>query len=343
MKFVLKLSLLLGLVLGCAGFWSYRWLENWGTKPYTVTQDVVVDLEKGMRLTELATALKNNGVIDNDQIFRIFVRLHKNYAKFQAGKYRFELGAVTPLQVIQKFSDGEIYVPVILQFTIPEGFTLQQISARLEAQKLGTKSEILSLFQNKAWIKELGIDAPTLEGYLYPATYQYTKMPTLKEVVQDMVQTFWERLPKDYINRVKAKKFSLHQAVTFASLIELETMHDDEKTQVSEVIWRRLKAGEPIAIDAALIYGIKDYRGDIKWSHLRDAKNPYNTRIHKGLPPGPVGSPDSSSLEAVLNPTEKGYYFYVLKPNGEFRHHFSTSLSEHNRYVKLLLDAEKKK
>ena len=110
--------------------------------------------------------------------------------------------------------------------------------------------------------------------------------------------------------------------------------------KISEVIWNRIKKGEPLGIDAALIYGIKNYQGDIKWKHLRDKKNKYNTRIHKGLPPGPIGAVSKVSLEAVLNPTAEGYYYYVLKA-GTTRHNFSKSLAEHNKFVKLLLNEQR--
>ena len=108
---------------------------------------------------------------------------------------------------------------------------------------------------------------------------------------------------------------------------------------IAEVIWSRLSKNEPLGIDAAVIYGIDGYQGDIKFAHLRDAKNPYNTRIHRGLPPGPICSPAVSSLKAVLNPTKSGYYYYVLVPGELKRHHFSRSLDEHNKHVQELIRA----
>ena len=137
------------------------------------------------------------------------------------------------------------------------------------------------------------------------------------------------------------KGLALHQAVTFASLIEAETLHDDERSKVSEVIWRRLKDNAPLGIDAALIYGIPDYAGDLKTAHLNDAKNRYNTRIHRGLPPSPIGNPSAKSMAAVLTPSDQGYYYYVLIP-GSDRHHFSRTLKEHNEHVRNLVNAYKR-
>ena len=156
-----------------------------------------------------------------------------------------------------------------------------------------------------------------------------------------MVETFWNRLPEDYVAQLESLGLSLHEAVIFASLIEKETAIEDEKPKVAEVIWNRLKRKDALGIDAAVIYGIKDYDGQIRWSHLRDRKNPYNLRIHRGLPPGPIGAVSVSSLQAILEPTSEGYYFYVLKVNSGGRHHFSKTLKEHNLYVQKLVRHQK--
>ena len=98
-----------------------------------------------------------------------------------------------------------------------------------------------------------------------------------------------------------------------------------------------------MAIDATIIYGIKDYSGNLTRRHLRDAGNPYNTRMHSGLPPTPIGSPSIKSLLAVLNPSNKGYYYYVVDVKKGNKHHFSTTLKEHNRYVRELVRHSKRK
>ena len=106
---------------------------------------------------------------------------------------------------------------------------------------------------------------------------------------------------------------------------------------IAEVIQSRLKNGEPLGIDAAIIYGIPDYDGDIKWKDLKNANNPYNTRLHRGLPPTPIGAASRSSLEAILNPTKLGYYYYMLDSADHTRHVFSTTLGEHNALVNKFL------
>ena len=209
------------------------------------------------------------------------------------------------------------------------------------ANRVGSYDELWKLAHNKKFLAKLKVKAPNLEGYIYPATYKFLKRLNGKEVFSEMVETFWEKLPPNYLERIKAKRLSLHKAITFASLIEMETSHEDEKNMIAEVIWSRLKNREPLGIDAALIYGIENYKGDIKWKHLKDRKNKYNTRIHKGLPPGPIGAVTSSTLESLLNPTSKGYYYYVLIA-GTTRHHFSKTFKEHNKHVKLLLKQQRR-
>ena len=331
------------VALGAILFWvSLRDLNSWSLDSKDLDSDIIVHFPRGTKLTELGVVLEREGLVSSALRFNIWVRLRGDYARFQAGNYKFIKGKIAPTTIIETMIKGEAYVPLVLQITIPEGFNTRQIAARLEGLGLGTKAEILKLMISERLLDELKVEAPSIEGYLYPATYNYTAMPNARTVLSDMVQTFWNRLPPNYLEDLRTVGLSLHQAVTFASLIELETLQEDEKAKVSEVIWRRLKARDLIAIDASLIYGIKNYKGDITWQHLRDATNKYNTRIHRGLPPGPIGSPSASSLTAVLKPTTAGYYFYVLIPDGKERHHFSKSLSEHNRYVKLLLETTSK-
>lgn len=330
------LSLVVALVL--LGLYE---LHRWANAPQASVEEQMVHLNRGTRLTELAGTLESLGLIDSALRFKVWVRLQGDFSAYQAGSYRFK-GEIAPVAIAETMKSGEIFTPVVLKFVIPEGFTLEQTLRRLAAKGVADYAELSRLAHDRELIRSLKIkDAKSLEGYLYPATYSFTVMPSPRGVLAHMVEIFWSKLPRNYAERVRELGLTLHEAVTFASLIEKETQVNDENPKVAEVIWRRLKAGEPIGIDAAVIYGIKDYRGDIKWKHLKDRSNPYNTRIHKGLPPGPIGSVSRSSMAAVLNPTDEGYYYYVLKADSNGRHHFSKTLEEHNRYVQRLLESQK--
>ncbi|MCX6116420.1 MAG: endolytic transglycosylase MltG, partial [Proteobacteria bacterium] len=324
------------LMVCLAAVFSINFLNDWATKPLKIETEVIVELTPGSSIKKLSLTLMDNNLIDNDILFQAWMRLNGGYQRFQAGKYSFS-GDITPKVIKDKMQRGDTYKPVALSVSIPEGFTIRQLNERLSAKKVATLDELNFLVRDQSFIKSLGISSKTLEGFIYPATYSFEVMPTAKEFYSKTVATFFEKLPKNYEDRIKLKGLSLGEAVTFASLIELETMQESEKPMISEVIWRRLKKKEALGIDAAIIYGIPNYSGDIKWSHLKDAKNLYNTRIHRGLPPTPIGSPSISSLEAVLNPTDLGYYYYMLDSSDRSKHLFSKSLNEHNANVKKYL------
>ncbi len=341
MKFLFKLLSLLALLAGAAGSGGYFWLMQWAHESVDVGPEKIFDFKPGTTLGGLASQLSQEGLVSRAAFYHFFVRFEGNYKRFQAGKYRFA-GRVAPADVSAAFVKGEVWNPVVLTITIPEGFTLKNVTERLAANGVGHIVELQNLCTDKGFLQSLKVPAATLEGYVYPATYSFHEMPTGMQALEQMVKTFWQNLPKDYEKKVEAKGLTLAQAVVFASLIQMETRLDEEKSLISEVIWRRLKDKAPLAIDAALIYGIPDYAGDLKWSHLQDAKNPYNTRIHVGLPPSAIGAPGVQALEAVLTPSNFGYYFYVLMPDLS-RHHFSKTLAEHNLHVKKLLNSTKSK
>ncbi len=333
-------SLILSAALLLAGRYGWQRIERWGTEPIQLSEPKVFNVPRGTSLQALAATLQREGLLTNKELFRVWVRLFADYSRFQAGLYRLE-GSVSPQQIADVISRGDIYTPVVLELTIPEGFTLKQIAARLAGNELGTEEEFFALAQNKEFLRSLKIEADSLEGYFYPATYRFSKMPSIEEVIRHAVQTFWKKLPDGYEAAIAELNLTLTEAVTFASLIELETAHEDEKPFVSEVIWNRLNNNEALAIDASIIYGIEDYRGNLTRKHLQDRSNPYNSRVHPGLPPTPICSPSVSSLEAILTPSKKGFYFYVLDPTQGNRHHFSKTLREHNIYVRKLVKAQR--
>ena len=325
------------VMLGCAAAFVFlALLDEWSARPVNLAGEVVIELKPGVGLRTISSTLENKGIVDSKTFFMALTRLRADYTKVQAGSYLFK-GSVTPSDVLKKMMAGDIYIPVVLQVSIPEGFTLKMLNERLAAKNVGKISELEKLVSDVKFIRSLGIKANSLEGFTYPATYNFEALPDGREFYKKTVKTFFEKLPGDYEAEVAKAGLNLTQAVTFASLIELETMREEEKPLIAEVIWARLKRGEPLGIDAAIIYGISNYDGDLKWKDLKNAKNRYNTRIHRGLPPGPIGAASRSSLVAVLNPSKLGYYYYVLDSNDPTRHLFSKTLAEHNSHVRRLV------
>jgi UPF0755 protein len=336
MKIIIKIilagacALLLGVVA------SFQYLSSWSTEKITLPGEQLLELRPGAPLKQLAAQLENKQLVTSRLNFWLWTRFNHDYQNFQAGTYLLK-GEVSPQDIRDKMIRGDVYIPLVLQVTIPEGFTLKMLNMRLATKNVGKLEHLSRLVRDSTFIRSFGLNTRSLEGFTYPATYSFDKMPSGEEFYRKTIKTFFDNLPQDYEENVKALGLSLSQAVTFASLIEMETMQEDEKPMIAEVIWSRLKKGEPLGIDAAIIYGIPDYDGDIRWRDLKDAKNPYNTRIHRGLPPTPIGAVSRSSLEAVLNPTKLGYYYYVLDSTDQTRHVFSKTLSEHNALVKKFL------
>ncbi|MCB0333514.1 MAG: endolytic transglycosylase MltG [Bdellovibrionales bacterium] len=334
----------LGMILlfGAAAIIGYFQLQDWSKEPFPLSRPATISFPRGTPLLFLSGQLEKKGLVSSAALFRVWVKYFSDFTKFQAGQYRFE-ESVSPEMIARTIIDGDIYEPVVVQITVPEGFTNAKIAARLEALNIGDQNEILDLMNDPIFLKEHLIPSSSTEGFLYPATYNFTVFPTSKEVLTKMVDTFWERIPEEYEVEVKEKGLTLTEAVTFASLIELETRVEEEKPKVAEVIWRRLHSNVALAIDASIIYGIDSFDGNLRWKHLKDKSNPYNTRVHRGLPPTPIGSPSLSSLLAVLHPSNEGYFYYVLDLEDGTHHHFSKSLQEHNSHVKKLVQEQKKR
>lgn len=321
---------------------SAFYLQRWTQAGIPLSAEVLVEFPARTNLATLAANLEQAGIVSSALLFRLYVRWHGNFQKFQAGNYRIVDRSISPAQLVEKFTQGDIDAKLSLSLTIPEGFTLRKIIVRMVAHGIGDKASNLQLASDKKYLHNLKLgNAATLEGYLYPATYHfYQQQPTAREVFTAMVGKFFSMLPVDYEQRAAEMGISLYEAVKIASLIEVETGHDDERERIAEVIWQRLRKKIPIGIDASVIYGIADYRGNLTRRHLRDRSNLYNSRVHRGLPPTPISSPSLASLLAVLNPTDEGVLYYVLIPDGSRRHHFSKTLREHNIHVRRLVSAQ---
>lgn len=341
LQFVFYALAVLGIIAASL-LLGYQELERWGQRSHALSDSLEIELHRGTSLTKFSQELREGGVIANDWIFRLWVRFFSDYRKYQAGRYLFS-GKISPAQVDETIRSGDIYEPVVLEVAIPEGFTAKQIFERAEQLGVASTATLLEETKNPILRREFPmLPNGSLEGYLFPATYRFTEFPTAQEFVKTLVRTFFERLPLNYEEDLMKRGFTLHEGVIIASLIERETLQDDERVIVSEVIQNRLAKDAALAIDASIIYGIPDFDGNLRRRHLQDATNPYNTRKHKGLPPGPICSPSTTSLTAVVHPTELGYWYYVVDADDFSKHRFSHTLKEHNRNVSAFWKAKKK-
>lgn len=273
------------------------------------------------------TILKNAGIIENRFPLILLGRLTMKDRKIKPGYYNLS-ASMTPLQIFDKLVKGEA---IFYTITIPEGFAMEDIKLKLKTTKL-INEESWKLVYDKNFLSSLGINAPSLEGYLFPETYNFAKGTEPTTVLKTMVQKLRENYDKTLIERAKELGMSENEVLTLASIIEKETFIDEERPVVSAVYHNRLKKNMRLQADPTVVYGIRTYMQSITKEDLR-RKTPYNTYVINGLPPGPIASPGIKSIKATLYPTKASYLYFVSKNDGT--HHFSKTNEEHSRAVML--------
>ena len=288
---------------------------------------VIFAITPGETFDPLTSRLEAEGVIADPAKFKILARIKGYDKKLKAGE--FELSStMTPNQILDVMVNGKSYLH---RLTIPEGFTARQIADEIAAQGLGSSDEFLKLVTDPRTAARLGIDAQTLEGYLFPDTYFFPKGVNPTAIAEKMVDHFKEEFRPEWYERAREMKFTVNQVVTLASIIEKETGDAAERPLISSVFHNRLKRHMRLESDPTVIYGIKKFDGNIKRRHLK-TPTAYNTYIIRGLPPGPIASPGRASIEAALYPAQTNYLFFVSKK--DHTHYFSTTIAEHNKAVR---------
>jgi UPF0755 protein len=285
----------------------------------------VITIREGMSLKEVAGSLKGNGIIANKDLFMLWTRLLGNSRKIKAGEYLLNSG-MAPVRVIEILTRGII---ITYPVTVPEGFSIEQIGDILAANGLADKKLFVSLAHEPGVIKKYGISGPSLEGFLYPDTYQFGKGLPPSLIIDVMVKRFWE-IVGPYMDRIKGLKMTVEEVITLASIVEKETGTAEEMPLIASVFLNRLRNGMRMESDPTVIYGMNDFTGNLTRKDLLES-TPYNTYVIRGLPPGPISNPGLASIKAVLYPAETDYLYFVSKNDGT--HYFSSSLEEHNRAV----------
>ena len=285
----------------------------------------VITIREGMSLKEVASALKGNGIIANKDLFMLWTRLLGNSRKIKAGEYLLNSG-MAPVRITEILTRGII---ITYPVTVPEGFSIEQIGDILAANGLADKKLFVSLAHEPGVIKKYGVSGPSLEGFLYPDTYQFGKGLPPSLIIDVMVKRFWE-IVGPYMDRIKGLKMTVEEVITLASIVEKETGTAEEMPLIAGVFLNRLRNGMRMESDPTVIYGMNDFTGNLTRKDLLES-TPYNTYVIRGLPPGPISNPGLASIKAVLYPAETDYLYFVSKNDGT--HYFSSSIEEHNRAV----------
>lgn len=316
------------LLVGAGGAAAYLWLA-W-TQPYKnfPAEGVFLTVPHGASCRAIARILKDNGVIRSELAFRLYCRRHRRQT-LQAGEYFFD-HAVTGRDVFDTLAGGRVYVKSV---TIPEGYTMFDIAALLDKEGVLSRDTFLAFARDASQIQDLAPGARTLEGFLFPATYQFPHRPAPQDVTAAMVRKFREAWAQLNANAALNGR-SLGEIVTLASLVERETPKADERPLVAAVFTNRLRLGRGLQCDPTVIYALQlvgRYNGTLTSADLR-FDSAYNTYRYRGLPPGPIGNPGIESLRAALAPANVDYLYFVANTQGG--HFFSKTLEEHNRNVR---------
>lgn len=315
------------IAFGAVGL-AYHHLMSWAEQPKTVPgKEKLFTIPTGQGLRQTSRALEQEGLISNALRFTILVRLEKQDKRLQAGEY-FLSTAMTPKQILGQLVKGRVH---LYRVTVPEGFNLVQIASAVADAGLAPEADFLAATRDPQIAKDLGIDAETVEGYLFPDTYYFPSGMQSKTIIATMVKQFQSAFSPEWKTRAKALGMRVHEVVTLASIIEKETGAPEERPLISSVFHNRLKKGMRLETDPTVIYGIPDFDGNIKRRHL-ETYTPYNTYKIKGLPPGPIASPGKAAMQAALYPAQSDYLYFVSKKDGT--HQFSATIKEHNAAVR---------
>jgi UPF0755 protein len=285
-----------------------------------------VEIPNGTPFNQVANMLEKEGVITGSRKFRWLAWLQGIEKEIKAGDYTFRTG-MKPSEVIDMLVEGR-YATIAV--TIPEGFTLAQIARIFQEKGLGQEETFLALSVDPQCIQSLQIEGNSLEGFLFPDTYQFRKGMGEDAILRELVGRFKQVYSDTYRKRADELGLSQTEVVTLASIIEKETSDPSERYIIGAVFHNRLKKGIPLQSDPTVIYGIKDFDGNLTKEDLQ-TKTAFNTYLIKGLPPHPIANPGEESIRAALYPSQVNYLYFVSKNNGT--HHFSATLEEHNRAV----------
>jgi UPF0755 protein len=275
---------------------------------------------------DVARYLEREGVIRSPLGFLVLATLRGTARSLKAGEYEIPRDANT-VQILKFLEEGKVLQHPIL---LPEGGTIRELARSLESNGLASAQDVLRVSHDRHFLRTLGIEAPSLEGYLFPDTYHFFKGLAIEEMLARMVNRLREKITDDVRKLAQARGLTLHQLLTLASIIEKEAVVSDELPLISAVFWNRLNRDMPLQADPTVQYALGKERQALTRDDLQ-VDSLFNTYRVNGLPPGPIASPGKAAILAALNPAKVNYLYFVSR--GDDRHVFSTTLDQHNSAV----------
>jgi UPF0755 protein len=323
-------TLVLILLLAAAAFAGFLWYSIEKPLGKIPSGGIFVEIPHGVSQRTAARILKKNGVVRSSIAFELYARRHPKRAP-QAGEYFFD-HPLAGKEVFWKLANGDVFEQ---PFTVKEGDTIFDIAHNLEAADYMKAADFLNAARDASQVQEFAPGAKSLEGFLFPATYNLPHHPAPADLTAMMVRKFREAVQQVAPDRLDPQTpgTPLLSVVTLASLVESETPKPEERPIVAGVYSNRLHKGMLLQCDPTVIYALKqadEYNPPLLLKNLR-FDSPYNTYVHSGLPPGPIGNPGESAIRAALAPSTTDFLYFVANTQGG--HFFAATLAEHNKNV----------
>jgi len=293
--------------------------------PRNAQDFIEVAIPRGATLQAVAETLAARGVVPSTQLLRFYAKVSGRERAIQAGTYRFPAGA-SVRDVLDQLGSGRS--PEV-RIVVYEGETLRETLSSV-GRALDLDSGRLRVAASDSALRdELGVTAPTLEGYLFPSTYFVPVDAEPLDVIRQMTRAFQQRWKPEWDARLDSLHMTRQEIVTLASIIEGEVRYGPDRPYVSSVYHNRLERGMRLQADPTVAYALGERRRLFEHDYL--VRSPYNTYVVDGLPPGPIGAPSTASIVAALYPTHTNFLYFVARPDG--RHVFSRTYAEHRRAV----------
>ncbi len=312
-------TVVMPVVLVITGVWLWREIGGQGAEAARV-----VRIPKGSSMGAAADSLARAEVIDSRRLFRLYASTTGRSRAIKPGAYQFAKHA-NYSEVLDALVSGRGIMHTVM---IPEGYDVRDIAPLLARVLSVSEDSVRAAVADTAWRRRLNVPAPTLEGYLFPATYAFADGTSARDAVVEMLERFEVAWKPEWNDRLQDLSISRHDAVTMASIVEKEARKAEERPIIAAVYWNRVKKGMPLQADPTVQYALPTHVDRVLYKDLA-IESRYNTYKYAGLPPGPIASPGEASIIAALTPASVPYLYFVAHPDGH--HEFRTTLDEHNR------------
>lgn len=338
-KIVLIITFLVIVIGGIGGLVVYNYVES-ALLPLDPNSEetITVDIPIGSGLDNISDKLEKSGIIKNAKIFKYYAKFN-NESQFQAGEYTLTK-AMTLDEIITSLKTGKVYREPIFSLTIPEGLTLEQIGQVVEKKTSHSADDFFTFVTNPEFVDRMMVKYPNtlgpeikgenvryaLEGYLFPATYPFFEANPSIEVIVDTMLSNTDKVVTSYVDLLQEEEKSVHWLLTFASLLEEEATAQTDRATIASVFYNRMEEGMPLQTDPTVLYAQGKHKERVLFKDL-EFDSPYNTYQNKGLPPGPIANAGKSSIEAVLDPSNTDYFYFLADKKGT--NHFAVTYDEH--------------